>query len=697
MNKVQFIFGVHNHQPVGNFDYVIEAAYQRSYRPFLELAEVFPSIALVMHFSGCLLEWLEDHHPDFLDRVAALVARGNVEILSSGFFEPVLSSIPDRDKRGQIARMNRYLKQHFRIRPQGLWLAERVWEPHLAKPIRQAGIRYLAVDDYHFLSSGKEAAELTGYFTTEEQGWPLGLFPISQALRYAIPFEDYKVTLQVLKSRATPAGENLVVMVDDGEKYGVWPGSYRRCFGREKWLEGFFHHLVENQDWLSTTTFRDYYAGHRPAGRVYLPTGSYFEMGEWSLPPDQGSTYHRYVKEFTARGELDAVRPFLRGGTWRNFMSIYEESNWMYQRMLEVSGRLEAGRRSGRIASREREAIQTHLYRAQCNCAYWHGIFGGLYLPHLRHAIYRELLQAEERLDHLEGVNTRPGDLDNDGLEEYRLASGEVKLILSPRGGTIRELDYLPEYFNLLNTMRRYRESYHARVGTAYRSESGSGSIHNQVRAKEAGLEKKLQVDPWLRQSLVDHFLPAATTLKAMRNAVPEQGSLVEAPYQVRIGAVVELVGEGLAFGQRVRLEKDLRLVGGVLDIHIRIHHRGRKTIRGLYACELNFSLLGGHTPHRHYLVDGVKPRRCFLDSSAVERSVRTISLVNRYDSFKVDLIFQRPADAWRYPVETVSMSERGFEKIYQSSVVVPFWKLRLAPGEQAEVKFALAIKPVRD
>ena len=66
MKKVQFIFGIHNHQPVGNFDNVFHDACDRSYLPFLQVLENFPDISMAFHFSGSLIEWLEGHRPDVL-------------------------------------------------------------------------------------------------------------------------------------------------------------------------------------------------------------------------------------------------------------------------------------------------------------------------------------------------------------------------------------------------------------------------------------------------------------------------------------------------------------------------------------------------------------------------------------------------------------------------------------------------------
>ena len=113
MKKVQFIFGIHLHQPVGNFDWVFEDAFQKSYKPFIDILKQYPSIAIVIHVSGSLLEWLEENHPEYLDDLAKLVAERDIEILSAGFYEPILAVIPDHDKIGQIKKLNKYIKKRL--------------------------------------------------------------------------------------------------------------------------------------------------------------------------------------------------------------------------------------------------------------------------------------------------------------------------------------------------------------------------------------------------------------------------------------------------------------------------------------------------------------------------------------------------------------------------------------------------------
>lgn len=134
-----FVFGVHNHQPLGNFDEIVEEAVRRAYRPFFQTLRRFPAIRAVVHTSGLLLEWWEAHARDVLDLLGELVGRGQVEPLTGGLTEPILPLLLDHDKIGQIRAMTERLTRRLGVRPRGMWLAERVWEPHLARPLAEGG------------------------------------------------------------------------------------------------------------------------------------------------------------------------------------------------------------------------------------------------------------------------------------------------------------------------------------------------------------------------------------------------------------------------------------------------------------------------------------------------------------------------------------------------------------------------------
>src|SRR5262245_45122675 len=150
MSNVRLIFVLHDHQPVGNFDHVFEEAYQQAYRPFLDVFERYESLKIGLHTSGPLMEWLDAHHGDYLDRVAGLVAAGRIEIIGGAYYEPILSMIPRRDRIGQIRSYTRWLEKRLGAKVRGMWIPERVWEQNMTSDLVAAGIEYTLLDDTHF-------------------------------------------------------------------------------------------------------------------------------------------------------------------------------------------------------------------------------------------------------------------------------------------------------------------------------------------------------------------------------------------------------------------------------------------------------------------------------------------------------------------------------------------------------------------
>jgi 4-alpha-glucanotransferase len=183
MTPIRFAFGLHLHQPVGNFDHVFAQHVADVYRPLLDALAAREFLPVVLHLSGPLLEWLEHHEPAYLDRLGRLAADGRVEILLAGFYEPVLAVLPRADRVEQIRWLHDTVQRRFGVDATGLWLTERVWEPELAADLADAGVRYALVDDRHFTVTGFAAEQLHAPFWTESDGKRVALFPIDERLR----------------------------------------------------------------------------------------------------------------------------------------------------------------------------------------------------------------------------------------------------------------------------------------------------------------------------------------------------------------------------------------------------------------------------------------------------------------------------------------------------------------------------------
>ena len=710
MSKLHLVLLIHAHQPVGNFDDVLERAYERSYRPFLESLERHPSVRLSLHYSGPLLEWIERKHPEFFELVRRLAGRGQMELLGGGFYEPILVAIRPEDQAEQLRRMSDYLERHFGRRPSGAWLAERVWEPQLPATLVQAGLDYTLVDDIHFLAAGFEPDQLHGYYVVEEQSKTVKVIPGLKALRYLIPFRSVEETLNFLRAAASAHPEGLAAMGDDCEKFGVWPGTYDHCY-RDAWLERFFAALEANAGWLATTPPGEYLASHAPLGRAALPTASYPEMMKWALPTAARQRFHALRQEFAQRPD---VQSFLLGGFWRSFLTKYAEANLLHKKMLHVSDKLQrlaARCRRSPALKRKLAVATTHLLRAQCNDAYWHGVFGGLYAPHLRTALWRELIRAEKLADAAEHrranyAHAQRLDFDADGAEEVYVTSPQFAALLKPSdGATLAALDFRPSEVTLVNSLQRRPEAYHARLRDASGSTAGQvASIHEQARAKEEGLERHLRYDRWPRHAFrLLVFAPSKTyddyqAVRLEENAAFAAGSyrvVTASPERVELACEAPLTGPPA--DARLHVAKVFSFArsaeGFSISCELALSNRGREPGKLRVGLEVVLNLLAPHEPDRYFeTVEGERHRLSWR--AAIPAS--QLRLVDEWQNVAATLEAPGANQFWVVPIETVSESEEGFERVYQGSQILAVWPVELEPEATWTARAVLRVSRVR-
>ncbi len=690
---MKFVFGVHDHQPVGNFDHVVAEIYEQAYRPFLDAVERHPGFRFCLHLTGPLLEWMEASRPEFLDRVAALVADGRVELLGGGFYEPILAAIPERDRLGQIDLMRRRLAERLGAEPRGVWLAERVWEPHLAGTLRRAGVEFALLDDFHFLQAGVQPGDLTsGAFLTDDLGEEAALLPISEDLRYAIPFRDPAETIALCRAVHDRDPGGVLVMVDDGEKFGAWPGTADLVYGRG-WLERFVAALAAESDWLELAHPSEILAARPPRRRVYLPPNSYFEMAEWSLPMPAAETFARAVHAYRDQGRWAEMRPFLRGGFWRQFGQKYEESLLMQRRALLLHRDIAAAESGGAPAAAVAGA-RDHLWRAQCNCAYWHGVFGGLYLPHLRDAVHHHLIRGWAALPKT-GPRAEAVTLIGPPGGDVRLAGDRLALAICPQSGAaVIACDLIDKGWNLQNTLRRRREAYHAAIEASVpdgAEEGGGASIHDLQRAVSPEVREALGEDPAPRYSLLDRLLPfgAAFPPGAGDVAAADAGDFAAAP--MRLSAPPDVSG-GFARcrceragsfvsadrTQPVFLAKEIALDPAAAGFTVtwEIRNDGDLPLRCRLASEWNLALIDGAT---RLAVAGLDRIDLGEPVDAGEHAELSVDVPPR--DARLDWRFSDPAAIWIHPVRTASQGEDGFHRTYQGHALVFGWDLELAPG----------------
>jgi len=385
----------------------------------------------------------------------------------------------------------------------------------------------------------------------------------------------------------------------------------------------------------------------------------------------------------------------MRGGFWRHFLVKYPEGNNLHKKMLRVHRKVYRAGEQGADAE-----MLADLWRGQCNCPYWHGVFGGIYLMGIRLANYHHLVRAEAAADvALRGdgpwLAWETTDFDLDGRDELLVDGSGANLYFAPDdGGTIFEWDVREPgptgvCLNLTAVLGRLLEAYHQTLLESPQELPQDGdaevkTIHEGVRVKEADLQERLYYDRHRRSSLRDHFLPPETTVDDLvRSSYEELGDFADGPYTAQAREdgdriIVTLERADQVAGVPCRLEKEVVLAAGGSEVSAtwRLTNGGSSPIDCVFASEWNLALFAADT----LMVPGAPGQS--LGEIHTFDSVGSFTLEGHYPPLRLRAELAQPAALWCYPIEAVSNSEGGFERTYQGVCLTLLWPLRLAPGE---------------
>ncbi len=663
-NTTKLLFGIHMHQPVDNFDWVIEHGVEVCYGPFFEVMSRYPEFRFSVHCSGWLLEQIQALHPKLYKQIMTLAKQGSIELFTAGYYEPILSVIPSEDRVTQIEMLNATIASDFKQTAQGLWLTERVWESALIPDLNKAGVKYTVMDDYHFQCAGFDEEILDGYYMSEEGGNEIGLFPISKKLRYAIPFLTVESAIKAIKSYNRKE-DSAAIIFDDAEKFGMWPGTHEWVYTKG-WLERFVQAVLADES-IETMHYGEYFEQERTRGIAYLPNVSYYEMGEWSLRADDALKLEAFKAEMGhERYENEGVK-FLKGGIWKNFFVKYDESNRIHKRTLELS----KARKSVK-----KPKFDAALYKAQTNDALWHGVFGGLYLPNLRDNAYTYIIEAE---------NVRYGKKSALVSDENELDGHEKVKAVTPNcifrfdgahGGQLVEFDNRKACFNWQNTLTRRKEAYHQRLLSGEQveevpaAEEGIDTIHHAALQVDDTLRDAIIYDWYLKNSFVDHISDANFNGDNFRHCnFREFGDFANQPFAVQVGKKeVTFAREGglyLPEKANTALKKVYTPQKSGFDFEIDLSTEAEGSFNYVLEHNFHFADYEKITINGEYLEDG----GAFL---------QTESLLIHDAHLKQNIIIKldRRCDIYYFQLKTLSQSEHGFDLSVQGisfAMVMPF------------------------
>ncbi|MHA1357249.1 MAG: alpha-amylase/4-alpha-glucanotransferase domain-containing protein [Candidatus Helarchaeota archaeon] len=683
---INFPIVFHFHQPVGNFSHIIDIAYKLSYEPLLQSLDFYPKVKVGLHFTGYLLEWLVGNKPDYIDLIKKFVDRKQVEIIGGAYYEPIIAMIADEDKLQQIGMLRDFVKEQFGVETQGFWLAERVWEPHLARILHEANIKYIFIDDYHLRMNGLSEIETFYTYITEEQGSTVIVVPINEHLRYITPWKPVEQTFAYLQKYASTESERLICLIDDAEKYGLWGATNKICYKEgldgTPWMDKLFS-TVEKNTWVRSLTITEYLKRFEPRGLVYMPTASYDKMSYWVLPTPERITLEQLIRLARANKleHSSDILKFLRGGFWRQFLVKYYEANNMHKKMLYIREKLHFLEREWGKNEQTKKA-EKEIFKAQCNDPYWHGQFGGVYFAFMRHNVYSYLIEAEKMIDKISEPHKKitpaivPYDIDKDGREEILLETSLITMYFHPfRGGSLYEIDHKAKSINILNTFQRRKEAYYTD-------------------------DQEYIVDRWRRYAFYDHFIEDKVTLEDIyKDIYGDLGNFLEQHYHVDMNkaekiASVRLSADGEVLSGTdlipVRVSKFFEVFENKNEIRITItiKNKGLSPLSANYLTEIPIYLTGDLSKLLF------KCNKEESDILTMQEFDGTNLLVQAEDmDVKVKIHLSKPCTILKYPLQTYAKTNGGSETLYQGTVLGFKIPLQITPDGIQSCKMNIVLE----
>lgn len=756
MRPITLLIAVHHHQPAGEEDEVIARATDAAYRPLLEALWAFPGVRLSLSLGGVLPEWLDANDRPFLERLRALVERGQVEMLGGAHWGAPLHAVPDRDALVQLQHHQEWLNRRFGASARAIWLPDGAWDGCLPRLLARVGANVTFLDEWVLAGSGLSGAP-DGWYVAEREGAAVGVLPIDRRLSALLPWTSPRAVLAALQERANQ-GRQLAVVAIPGEQLGVHPHSARWCWARERgWIRRLFEALKAQDFWLRTASPSTVLQRTRPRGRVVPATGVPAELGLAALEAVDARALQRRIR---VADELPLVTGASAGGVvgpaWETFLVRHDEANRLHKRVLRASLALYMARRklkdkadpmltpSEPVLALARAA----LMRAQGAACYHGGIGGGLLRPEVRNLAWKDVLRAEQTLRGLLGetgkLHHEVADHDCDGQREVLVQTPYFSVVIRPAvGGAISEIGYW-DLGNLLNTLTRREEVWHDELifdpalpmliedeeestdevtdrgqertlthtsgssepevtSGAFHSLTGSSSGRPPLPPLEADLDRLLFVDRYRRAAFQEHFLGGQTTLENLRRGQhPELGDFLDAAWQLidvdddGEEAHVKVAREGVCLDgdrqQLVRVAKSYRLYRDRPCIDVGWEITNRLSEPFRARFAVEINLGLDGVLIDRYLE--IPGRGVFpLDHVFEEPEVMQIHWVMRDLGKRVRLQWASPAGLYHYPVMLPVRTRLGYRSGFQGTCLVLAWDLSLWGGEKIWQEVSLEIE----
>lgn len=281
---------LHLYQPVNTNDQYIKDATERAYKRIISGLEQHPQIKFTLNISGCLLlRWDDLGYRDLYGRLKKLIARGQIELVGSAAYHPILPLLPKTEIIHQVKENEKIIKKYLGddIRLRGFFMPEMAYSLAAAKTVKELGYQWLIVDDFAMTGETMNKSIDHNWNYHDNSGLQI-IFRSRYLSNHYVP--------DILPGLIARQKETAVITATDAEIYGL----------RHEDPTAEFEKLLERSD-LKTSTVSEFLSIPRPVKKIKLISSSWESTAEevkhgipfavWQNPKNK---IQKLLWEFTA-------------------------------------------------------------------------------------------------------------------------------------------------------------------------------------------------------------------------------------------------------------------------------------------------------------------------------------------------------------------------------------------------------------
>ncbi|MGN1163914.1 MAG: hypothetical protein ACI4S4_03805 [Candidatus Ornithospirochaeta sp.] len=377
------------------------------YEPVLSYLYNNPGHRLSLYQSSQMMKHIQRERPEYRSLISTLCRRGEIDPLSGSWSQSILSLLPPKDRVSQIERLTSSIRHEYGVLPTTAFFYGQVWQPLYISLLKNAGIDNVVISTY---SRGSNQSP-SHPFVMNELGRKERIYPMDDGIssiveKYSTGEIGYQELHDSIIAALERSNEDKVVFLNIDQ---LVLGSQREGKGEKPG-----NLVVDILSSFPTTHVSDI-----PSPSVgYLPQGWY---GRDSV------TY---------------------GFSSFNELLVYNDSfRYLYNRYITIAEGTQS--RNNRFLKKD---VSTALFNVATGPLFIHDSQMAPLRYRTRRNFWESLTGAENFFwEYTDGPSARECDWEDIGRNDIVMSNKTYLAVVSPKGASSPEFDYLPFRLNIFD------------------------------------------------------------------------------------------------------------------------------------------------------------------------------------------------------------------------------------------------------